>query len=63
MSDPLTSEAQRREHVGIRNGLRLDDVLSCSQVPPEIRIADRSGGRRKDQDHEKQDHKSGASEV
>ena len=63
MSDPLTSEAQGREHVSIRNGPGLDDVLSCSQVPPEVRIADRSCGRSKDQEYKKQDHKAVADSI
>ncbi len=63
MSNPLTSQAQPREHVGVRNGLGLGDVLSGSEVPPEVRIADWSCSRGKDHDHEKQDHESLNGEV
>ena len=48
MSDPLTSKAQRREYVGVRDGFGLRDVLSSFQMPPEVRIADRPYGCSKD---------------
>lgn len=63
MSDPLTAKAHPREYVDVRNAFRLSDVLSGSEVPPEVRIADRSRGRGKDHDHEKQDHEPLTSEL
>jgi hypothetical protein len=63
MSDPLTAKAQPREYVDVGNGSRLSDVLSGSEVPPEVRIADRACGGGKDHDHEKQHHEPWTSVV
>ena len=48
MRDPLAPKSERREDVGMWNAPRLKYVLSCFEVPPEIRISDRLSGKRKD---------------
>ena len=48
MRDPLATETERREYVCIGDGPCFKYVLSCFEMPPEVRISDRLGGEGED---------------
>ena len=50
MRYPLTAKLNAREHIGVRNRSRFKNVLTGSEVPPKVRIRNRTcGGSEDDQ--------------